>query len=101
MMLPLSETHLEKRIRTAREAQAASIDGTVRSAEAEDTINGAFRAVFAGPSGQAVLDYLRSISLNTVMPPSASDAELRMQEGMRRLFGVIHARATSTPRKKD
>lgn len=93
----VNETALEKRIREAREKAAVSFDGIIRNPAKEDQINGAFRSVFAGPAGQTVLDYLRSITLNTVLPPEASDAQLRNQEGMRRLFGIIHARATSTP----
>lgn len=95
----MSETIIDRKIREIRDRAAQSVDGTIRAPDIEEKINGAFRAAFAGKSGQLALDYLRSITMNTVLPATASDAELRMQEGMRRLFGIIHARATSEPAK--
>ncbi|MFD2175692.1 hypothetical protein ACFSM0_16480 [Rhodobacter lacus] len=83
-----------------REQQGlAGPDGLIRGEEAEERINIAFRGAFAGPNGKLALDYLRSITLNTVLPATATDAELRMQEGMRRLFGIINTRANSTPKE--
>lgn len=88
---------VERKIRELRERQAQSPDGIVRSSDVEEKINAACRSALNTPSGKMVMDYLRSITLNTVLPPSASDAELRMQEGMRRLFGILDARRNSTP----
>lgn len=92
--------YIDKRVAEARARAARMIDGVERPAEIEEKINGAFRSVFGRKDGQLVMDYLRSITLNTVMPPSASDAELRMQEGMRRLFGIIEARRSSKPKQE-
>lgn len=88
----MSESLFDRRIREKIEAGKASIDGFLRAPDLEEKINAAFAATLNGPSGRMVMDYLRSITVNTVLPPSASDGELRMQEGMRRLFGIIDAR---------
>lgn len=92
---------IQKRVDEARARAARLIDGVERPAEAEEKINAAFRSVFGRPDGRMVMDYLRSITLNTVLPPSATDGELRMQEGMRRLFGIIDARRSSKPQQNE
>lgn len=92
---------LKRRVVELREQMAKSIDGYSRDDAREEQINAAFRTALGGRNGEAVMDYLRSITVNTVMPPSASDGELRMQEGMRRLFGIIQTRVSSTPAAKE
>ena len=67
-------------------------DGTIRTVAQEDQLNKIFAACFRSPAGHEVLGYLRSITINTVVGPEASDAALRHKEGMRFLFGVIDAR---------
>ncbi|NUB46821.1 hypothetical protein GEU84_020770 [Fertoebacter nigrum] len=86
------EDIVDRRVRELRARVAASPDGHLRTEDAEARINGAFQAALSGPPGDLVLDYLRSITVNVVLPASATDQELRMQEGMRRLFGIILAR---------
>ena len=94
-------TAFERKVVEMRERSAASIDGFVRAPEIEERINGAVRSAMGTPSGRMVMDYLRSITLNAVLPHSASDGELRMQEGMRRLFGILDARLNTTPKAKE
>ncbi|HXS31668.1 MAG TPA: hypothetical protein VN755_12595 [Steroidobacteraceae bacterium] len=80
-----------------RRSPVVTLDGYVRSEQAEEKINQSCRQALNGPVGDAVMDYLRSITVNTVMPPDCSEGALRMQEGMRRLFGILEARRTSSP----
>jgi len=92
---------IEKRIREARDRASASPDGFVRSPQAEERINAICRTVLTGPAGEALMDYIRAITVNMVLPPSASDAELRSMEGMRRLAGILDRRRHATPPKGD
>jgi hypothetical protein len=66
-----------------------SIDGYMRSKESEEKMNSLFAAVFQGPAGNAVLDYIESLTLRTVSGPSASSDLLRHNEGMRHLASII------------
>ena len=91
---------IDKRITSARQAAAESIDGFHRPKSLEEEINAHCRNVLNGPEGGFVMDYLKSITTSIVMPPSCTDAELRMQEGMRRLVGIMDARRRSTPTEK-
>jgi len=90
----------DKKIRQAHEAMAKSIDGFARSPASEEKINQACRAALNTPDGKVLMDYLRMITVNTVMPAEVSDGQLRMQEGMRRLFGIMDARRNTTPTQK-
>lgn len=90
---------IDRKIQEIREAAAQSIDGFKRSRDAEERINSACRALFASENGKVVMEYLRSITTNVVMPATASDAELRDREGMRRLVGILDARAKSNPKE--
>jgi hypothetical protein len=69
-----------------------SVDGIERSVAVERQINEQLALVFRGAAGKAALDYLRSISIERVCGPFASDAELRHLEGMRFIVGVISQR---------
>tara|TARA_B110000093_G_C12903935_1_gene381644 strand:+ start:394 stop:681 length:288 start_codon:yes stop_codon:yes gene_type:complete len=86
---------VKRRIEEIRNSNATSIDGFVRSDEAEENINQTLRSALSGEQGEAVMDYLRSISTNVVMHPSGSNEELRSLEGMRRMVGIIDARRKS------
>lgn len=91
---------LEERMKAmAQDIAQRSPDGIMRDPAAEERINAACRAALGSGSGKLVMDYLRSITLNTVLPPSATDGELRMQEGMRRLFGILERRVNSTTKE--
>lgn len=93
--MSVNEEALRKMIREAQNRQANSIDGFERSAEAEERINETCRAALTGPQGEALMTYIRSITTNLVLPPTASDAELRSLEGMRRLAGILDRRRNS------
>ncbi|MGE3479758.1 MAG: hypothetical protein AB7G80_09860, partial [Dongiaceae bacterium] len=53
------------------------IDGYNRSIDAENELNSMFAGVFTLAAGIKILDYLRGITLNTVVPHSASNEVLR------------------------
>lgn len=94
-MSDLSKKITEMQARGARHGP----DGFARSPEAEERLNALCRTLFTSPAGQEVMEYLRSITVNAVMPPNASDAELRDREGMRRLVGILDQRMKSAPSK--
>jgi hypothetical protein len=68
------------------------IDGYQRSLEKENELNSMFAGVFARDAGARILDYLRSITMHAVVPPSEPKERLRHQEGMRDLFRIIQER---------
>jgi hypothetical protein len=68
------------------------IDNFPRSKENDEKISKDIRAAFRTPNGQQVLKYLRSITIEAVTGPAASDAELRHLEGQRYLVGLIERR---------
>jgi len=88
---------IEKRARAAQKAEG-TIDAFARPADLEEKINSVCRSVLTGPEGDKLMNYLQSITVMTVMPASATDGELRMQEGMRRLYGIMDARRRSEPK---
>ena len=68
------------------------IDNFPRSKSNDEKISKDIRSVFRTPNGQEVLTYLRSITIEAVTGPAASDAELRHLEGQRYLVGLIERR---------
>ena len=96
----MTEHAVKRKIQEISELAANSIDGWSRPPKAEEQINAVCRDVLNGSAGEALMDYLRSISTNAVMHPSCSDAELRMQEGMRRLVGILDARRKTKKKGK-
>ncbi len=96
----MTEHAVKRKIQEISELAANSIDGWSRPPRAEEQINALCRDVLNGSAGEALMDYLRSISTNAVMHPSCSDAELRMQEGMRRLVGILDARRKTKKKGK-
>lgn len=50
-----------------------------------------FTRLFATTAGQQVLQHLKNITLNRILGPAASDAELRFLEGQRALVHQIEA----------
>lgn len=95
----MSSDALSKLAQGGAAPQERPIDGWKRPPDLEERINDACRTALNGPAGDLVMDYIKSITLNAVMPASASDAELRDMEGMRRLCGILDTRRKSTPRK--
>ena len=68
------------------------IDNFPRSKANDEKISKDIRSAFRTPNGQEVLKYLRSITIEAVTGPAASDAELRHLEGQRYLVGLIERR---------
>jgi len=68
------------------------IDNFPRKISEDNEISLDVRSLFRGPSGEKVLKYLRSITIEAVTGPAASDAELRHLEGQRYIVGLIERR---------
>jgi hypothetical protein len=68
------------------------IDGVQRSAEVDRQISQVMASVFSSPSGQEVLRYLRSVTIEMVNGPAVSVNELMHMEGQRYLVGLIERR---------
>jgi len=92
------DKRLERKIQMASEMRAATVDGWQRGEDGEEKINAACRAALNTPSGKLVMEYLKSITTNAVLPDTASDAQLRSMEGMRRLVGILDVRRNSSPK---
>lgn len=90
---------IEKKIVEARERAADSVDGFSRDKKLEGRIDTTCRNLLNGPEGDFLMDYLKSITTQVVLPHSASDAELRMMEGQRRLVGILDVRRRSKPKE--
>ena len=80
--------------------RALRLDGRERTKQNEYDINEAFAATFRDRSGDLVLDYLKSITINAVSGPEITDHALRHLEGMRFLFGIISARTEAGNEQK-
>lgn len=74
-----------------------SVDGLIRSSKADAEINHVCRRALNTRDGEMVMDYLRSITTSVVLDADASDAALRMQEGMRRVFAILDVRRKTNP----
>jgi len=68
------------------------IDNFPRKISQDNEISFDVRSLFRSPSGDKVLKYLRSITIEAVTGPAASDAELRHLEGQRYIVGLIERR---------
>ncbi len=68
------------------------IDNFPRKISEDNEISLDVRSLFRSPSGEKVLKYLRSITIEAVTGPAASDAELRHLEGQRYIVGLIERR---------
>ena len=77
------------------------LDGFQRPPTEDQRISKDIDSVFKTPTGKEVLKYLRSITIESVQGPNASDAELRHLEGQRYLVGVIERRISHAQRMKQ
>ena len=75
-----------------RKSLHLGVDNFPRPKADDDLISRNINSVFKTPNGIAVLKYLRSITIESVQGPNASDAELRQLEGQRYLVGLIERR---------
>ena len=96
----MSQHAVKRKIEEVRSLAENSVDGYVRPPKVEEQINVVCRNVLNTDDGDAVMDYIKSISINAIMHPSCTDAELRMQEGMRRLAGILDHRRKTKPKGK-
>ena len=86
---------LRKKILEFKTASGAGVDGFVRDQITETRIDTICRNVLGSEQGQEMMDYLKSITTNVVLHPTASDQELRMLEGARRIVGILDRRTKS------
>jgi hypothetical protein len=77
---------------TARPQIITGRDGLPRPREQEEQIADLCLAVFHDGAGARLLAHLRNTTLNRVLGPGATDAELRHHEGKRELVATIMQR---------
>jgi chemotaxis response regulator CheB len=75
-----------------RKLARPSVDGHIRTADADAKINAHIAAALSTGAGKEMLAYMRSITQHTTCTPQHTDAELRHLEGMRGLVGIIMQR---------
>ena len=68
------------------------VDGFPRSKAVDEKISQDILGLFNTPNGNAVLQYLRSVTTDIVSGGNISDGELRHLEGQRYLVGLIDRR---------
>ena len=77
------------------------IDGIQRKSERDVEISKNVAQIFSTPTGQEVLKYLRSVTVEMVNGPNVSTEELRHIEGQRYLVGLIEQRIAHANRSKQ
>lgn len=77
------------------------IDGYQRDAAADTQISQNIAQIYQSPTGQAVLKYLRSITIEMVNGPNVTTEELRHIEGQRYIVGLIEQRVAHAHRSKN
>tara|TARA_Y100001972_G_scaffold127987_1_gene186785 strand:+ start:1529 stop:1786 length:258 start_codon:yes stop_codon:yes gene_type:complete len=77
------------------------IDGIQRKSERDVEISKNVAQIFSNPTGQEVLKYLRSITIEMVNGPNVSTEELRHIEGQRYIVGLIEQRIAHANRSKQ
>lgn len=82
-------------------ARHLSLDGFTRTKTDDLIISRNIEGLFKSPTGEAVLQYLRSITIEAVSGPNISADELRHLEGQRYLVGLIERRMKQSEKAKD
>ena len=77
------------------------LDGIARSKTEEDKLSLNFGHLFSQPTGQELLKYLRSITIEMVSGANISTEELRHLEGQRYLVALIEQRIAHAHRSKQ
>lgn len=67
-------------------------DGIIRQTKDEDELDRLAAGTFNNPVSQKFLTYLKSITINNLLGPGASDNELRHMEGQRYLVAILERR---------
>ena len=68
------------------------IDGIQRAANQDKIISTTVAHLFETEMGKAVIEYLKSITVNRVHGPNITTEELRHHEGQRYIVGLLEAR---------
>lgn len=77
------------------------LDGIHRASDKDVQISRNVAQIFNSPTGQEVLKYLRSITIEMVNGPNVTTEELRHLEGQRYIVGLIEQRIGHAHRSKD
>lgn len=77
------------------------IDGVQRSKANDVNISQNVAEVFSTPTGQAVLQYLKSITIQMVHGPDVTTEALRHLEGQRFIVALIDQRIAHAHRSKN
>ncbi len=77
------------------------IDGIQRHIDRDVEISKNIAQIFNTPTGKAVLQYLRSVTIEMVNGPNVSTEELRHIEGQRYIVGLLEQRISHAHRSKD
>lgn len=77
------------------------VDGIQRPQNKDREISLNVAEIFNTPTGNAVLKYLRSITIEMVNGPNVTTEELRHLEGQRYLVGLIESRINHAHKVKN
>lgn len=77
------------------------IDGINRPQDKDREISQNIATLFGSATGQAVLRYLRSITIEMVHGPNVTTEELRHMEGQRYIVGLIENRMNHAHKVKN
>jgi hypothetical protein len=91
-MTPAEQKELDRLKRLATGEACIGIDGVQRSAQAERDLNRIAAQIFATPSGDLLLAWLKRITVNNVQGPAVTDAHLRHLEGQRYIVALVQQR---------
>ncbi len=75
-------------------------DGITRTPDQDSKINETFFEAFQGAAGEAVIDYLKSITINRISGPESSAEYLRHLEGQRSIVALILTRYNQGLKRK-
>jgi hypothetical protein len=76
------------------------LDGIERQPDQEESLNAVSRALFGSDAGKVFLNYLRSITIETVAGPEVTSEQLRHIEGQRYIVGLIQRRSNKGQSQK-
>jgi len=77
------------------------VDGINRPQDKDREISQNIATLFGSTTGQAVLRYLRSITIEMVHGPNVTTEELRHMEGQRYIVGLIENRMNHAHKVKN
>ena len=77
------------------------VDGYQRATSQDLQISQNIAETFSTPAGEAVLKYLRSVTIGMVHGPNVTTEELRHHEGQRYIVGLLERRVSHAHRSKN